>query len=90
MIFVSLNFYLFYCSIQYLLHELFLDLEKELNKIGSREWLEGKFSAIENICMTVDDYVRDYTHLKERNFDLLKVLLEKKLAKSFITSILKK
>ncbi|XP_053210277.1 exocyst complex component 3-like [Panonychus citri] len=77
-------------TIKFLLHELFLDLDKELVKVGTREWLEGKFSVIENVCLTLEDYVRDYNHLKQRNFDVLKVALETKLAKSYITSILKK
>lgn len=67
-----------------------MDLDKELVKVGTREWLEGKFSVIENVCLTLEDYVRDYNHLKQRNFDVLKVALETKLAKSYITSILKK
>jgi PREDICTED: similar to exocyst complex component sec6 len=65
-------------------------LEKEIIKVGSREWFEAKVSVMENICLTLEDYLRDYDHLKERNFDYFKVALENKLAKSYITAILTK
>ncbi|RWS07562.1 exocyst complex component 3-like protein, partial [Dinothrombium tinctorium] len=74
----------------FLLHELFLDVDKEISKVGTREWLEGKFSVIENVCLTLEDYVHDYQHLKERNFDYLKSCLETKLAKGYITALLQK
>ncbi|RWS22101.1 exocyst complex component 3-like protein [Leptotrombidium deliense] len=77
-------------SINYLLHELFLDVDKEISKVGTKEWLEGKFSVIENVCLTLEDYVHDYEHLKERNFDYLRASLESKLAKGYITAILQK
>jgi hypothetical protein len=59
-------------------------------KVGTNEWLDAKISVIENICLTLEDYFRDYEHLKELNSDRLKILLQDRLAKGYITAILQK
>jgi hypothetical protein len=59
-------------------------------KVGSKEWLEGKISVIENIGLTLADYYNDYAHLKDSNSDRLKLLLQNRLAKGYITAILQK
>lgn len=73
-----------------MLYEIFLDIDKEIMKIGTREWLEGKISVVENICLTLEDYFHDYEHLKDHNSDRLKILLQNRLAKGYITSLLQK
>ncbi len=77
-------------SIGYLLYELFLDVDREIMKVGTNEWLDAKISVIENICLTLEDYFRDYEYLKEKNSDRLKTLLQNRLAKGYITAILQK
>jgi exocyst complex component 3 len=59
-------------------------------KVGTNEWLDAKISVIENICLTLEDYFRDYEYLKEKNSDRLKTLLQNRLAKGYITAILQK
>ena len=77
-------------TIHSLLHELSMDVDLELNKVGSRDWLDGKHCVVENICLTLDDYFRDYKHLKETNFFSMKSKLQGRLAKGYISSLLQK
>jgi exocyst complex component 3 len=77
-------------AIGYLLYELFQDVNVEIKKVGEKDWLDGKHCVIENVCLTLDDYFLDYKHLKERNFEFLKVSLQNKLAKGYITAVLLK
>ncbi|XP_054156663.1 exocyst complex component 3-like [Oppia nitens] len=77
-------------SIGHLLYEIFLDVDREINKVGTQEWFDSKISVIENICLTLEDYFRDYVYLKEKNSDRLKEELQNKLAKGYITAILLK
>ncbi|CAG2100053.1 unnamed protein product [Medioppia subpectinata] len=77
-------------SIGHLLYEIFLDVDREIMKVGSQEWFDSKISVIENICLTLEDYFRDYEYLKEENSDRLKTLLQNRLAKGYITAILQK
>lgn len=77
-------------TIDFLLHELFLDVDCELTKVGTKDWLDGKHCVVENVCLTLDDYFNDYAHLKERNFEFLKNALQNKLAKNYISALLQK
>ncbi|KAH7636787.1 exocyst complex component Sec6 isoform X2 [Dermatophagoides farinae] len=77
-------------SIGYLIKEILLDVDCEINKVGSIEWLEGTVSVVDNVRLTLEDYLRDYVYLKDANSDALKVQLQKSLAKSYIASILSK
>ena len=77
-------------SIGHLLYEIFLDVDREIAKVGSQDWFDSKISVIENICLTLEDYFRDYEYLKEHNSDRLKILLQNRLAKGYITAILNK
>lgn len=77
-------------SIGYLIKEILLDVDCEINKVGSMEWLDGSISVVDNVRLTLEDYIRDYVYLKEINSDALKVQLQRSLCKSYITSILSK
>lgn len=77
-------------SIGYLIKEILLDVDCEINKVGSIEWLDGSISVVDNVRLTLEDYIRDYVYLKEINADALKVQLQRSLCKSYITSILSK
>lgn len=77
-------------TVHSLLHELSMDVDLELNKIGSKDWLDGKHCVVENVCLTLDDYFRDYKHLKEMNFDSMKSKLQARLAKGYISALLQK
>lgn len=71
-----------------LLEELFLDVGKEIDHIGSQEWMDGKVSCIENICLTLDDYFEDYKHLRRDNRKVLFRKLAHRMARDYTKAIL--
>lgn len=73
-----------------LLEELFLDVGKEISQIGSQDWMDGKVSCIENICLTLDDYCEDYKHLRRDNRKILFQKLAYRMAREYTKAILLK
>lgn len=51
----------------YLLEEVFLDLDKQFEEIFSSRWLLSSI-AIDTICVTLEDYFQDYNRLVHDNF----------------------
>jgi exocyst complex component 3 len=77
-------------TLELILKDFFLDVEKEISRVGTKEWLEEKASITESVCLTLDDYVQDYKYLKETNYDDLSKLLQDKLAIVYIQAMLQK
>ena len=77
-------------TIGFLLQELFMDVDCELMKVGTKDWFDGKHCVVENVCLTLDDYFRDYQHLKSINFDMMKNQLQLRLAKGYLSALLQK
>lgn len=73
-----------------LLEELFLDVGKEISQIGTQEWMDGKVSCIENICLTLDDYFEDYKHLRHDNRKMLFLKIADRMARDYTRAILRK
>ena len=78
-------------NIDLLLKDLFLDIEKGVLTVGSKEWLDDQRGTYtESVKLTIDDYAEDYRHLKEENFRDLRMVLEMKLATCYLQALLHK
>ena len=69
-----------------LLDEVFLDIEKDFEMITTPDW-ENKNGAI-NTVSTLEDYFRDYSHLRENNFETVTVLAQERVAIAYMNSLL--
>ncbi|VVC36563.1 Exocyst complex component EXOC3/Sec6 [Cinara cedri] len=74
---------------QFLLEEAFLDLDSHFQDLITSKWLTS-FISIETICVTLEDYFQDYTHLKPKNLEYIILEAEDIIVRNYITAILQK
>lgn len=76
-------------SAQFLLDEAFLDLDSHFQDLITTKWLSS-FISIETICVTLEDYFQDYTHLKPKNFEYVILEAEDIIVRRYIIAMLQK
>lgn len=76
-------------SAQFLLEEAFLDLDSHFQDLITTKWLTS-FISIETICVTLEDYFQDYTHLKPKNLEYIILEAEDIIVRRYITAMLQK
>ncbi|XP_018332170.1 exocyst complex component 3 [Agrilus planipennis] len=72
---------------EYLLEEVFLDLEKHFEELFSSRWLLASI-PVDTICATLEDYFQDYNRLTEENFDYVITQARKGVTKRYLTAML--
>ncbi|KAJ8684977.1 hypothetical protein QAD02_020770 [Eretmocerus hayati] len=70
-----------------LLEESFLDLELHFQDLLTPKWLSSAI-PIDTICVTLEDYFQDYTHLLPRNFDYIITQAQILIAKRYISAMM--
>ncbi|KAF3858948.1 hypothetical protein F7725_012149 [Dissostichus mawsoni] len=63
---------------QFLLDEVFLDLEHHLYELMTRKWLTGSH-AVDTICVTVEDYFNDFNKIKKPFNQYIKAVMQKRI-----------
>jgi len=70
-----------------LLDEAFLDLEPHFQELLTRNWLKSR-TAVDTICVTLEDYFQDYVHLKQKNFELVMSRGKNLVAKKYLLAVM--
>ncbi|XP_038051319.1 exocyst complex component 3-like [Patiria miniata] len=74
-----------------LIGEMFMDLQPHFHQLISRTWLQVQASAaIDTVCVTIEDYYRDFLHLKKNFFEPLVRQLETKVVAEYIKALVEK
>ncbi|XP_022101502.1 exocyst complex component 3-like isoform X3 [Acanthaster planci] len=74
-----------------LIGEMLMDLQPHLQQLLSRTWLQIQTSpAIDTVCVTIEDYYRDFVHLKKNFFEPLVRQLETTLVTEYIKALVEK
>jgi len=74
---------------QFLLEEALIDLDSHFQDLITTKWLTS-FISIETICVTLEDYFQDYTHLKPKNLEYIILEAEDIIVRRYIMAILQK
>lgn len=76
-------------AVNYLLEELFVDLDQHFEKLFSVQWLTTNLPA-DTIYATIEDYFQDYNNLVEANYKYVVDLTRNMVAKRYLTAMLSK
>ncbi|XP_050304189.1 exocyst complex component 3 [Anthonomus grandis grandis] len=76
----------------FLLEELFIDLDQHFEKLFNSQWLVTSelqvSSALETIYATLEDYFQDYNRLAEANYNFIVDQARNTVAKRYLTAML--
>ncbi|KAJ8984485.1 hypothetical protein NQ317_006145 [Molorchus minor] len=82
-------------AVNYLLEELFIDLDQHFEKLFTSQWQEklltarfGTSVALDTIYATIEDYFQDYNNLVESNYNYVVDLTRSMVAKRYLTAML--
>jgi len=73
----------------YLLEELFVDLDQHFDKLFNNQWL-ASLDSLETIYATLEDYFQDYNRLVEANYNFIVDQARNTVAKRYLTMMLSK
>lgn len=75
--------------VNYLLEELFVDLDQHFDKLFTVLWVTSNVSA-DTIYATIEDYFQDYSKLKEANYKYVVEQTRGMVGKRYLTALLSK
>ncbi|KAG1665256.1 Exocyst complex component 3 [Nymphon striatum] len=76
-------------AISFLLDEMFLDLEPHLLGLFTKNWSSSPI-IVDTICVTLEDYCGDYTHLNKKNFAVSIKQAQDRVAVNYIKAMLQR
>ncbi|RDD36949.1 Exocyst complex component 3 [Trichoplax sp. H2] len=85
----DLLFRLSLLTIDYLIDEVFYDLESHFNGLLTRKWLTSS-TAMDTIIVTIEDYGADFKYLRKMYYNQLMARMVKRLIKEYVTAIVHK
>lgn len=71
----------------FLLEELFIDLDQHFEKLLNSQWLTS-LDSLETIYATLEDYFQDYNRLAEANYNFIAEQARYTVAKRYLTAML--
>ncbi|CAH0387252.1 unnamed protein product [Bemisia tabaci] len=74
---------------QFLLEEAFLDLESHFQDLITQKWVSSSI-PIDTICVTLEDYFQDYSHLHPKNLEYVVQIAEDLVVQKYITAMLQR